>query len=239
MPAEKPRKQTVGDPARVSHPAAGLRRGGGLMMLAGSLLAVLFLFPGAATPPPTPGPGMPAQFAPGAVPTIGAPDLSATPEPSPAMQAAAPTPTPAAAPAPTPAGTPAPYRMPSGVDFLLKVPKLGYWAEVREGVSTYVLYYGPGHYPGTPMPGEVGNIGVAAHNSYWTAFAELKAGDRFILETRTASYTYTVASTRITEADDPQALAPTVDKRATLTTCWPLWAGILAKQRFVIVGIQA
>ena len=36
-----------------------------------------------------------------------------------------------------------------GIDFAIRVPKLRYFAAVREGVDTTVLYSGPGHYPGT------------------------------------------------------------------------------------------
>src|SRR5689334_22495810 len=58
----------------------------------------------------------------------------------------------------------------NGVDFAIQVPKLNYFAAVREGVSSGVLYGGPGHYPETPWPGDLGTVGVAAHNVYWINF---------------------------------------------------------------------
>src|SRR5438067_860893 len=69
-----------------------------------------------------------------------------------------------------PAVTPQPL---NGVDFAVRVPKLGYFAAVQEGVDSGVLAAGPGHYPATPWPGQTGNVGVAAHNTYWIKFGEL------------------------------------------------------------------
>ena len=41
-----------------------------------------------------------------------------------------------------------------GIDFAIRVPKLGYFAAVGEGTSSTILYSGPGHYPGTVWPGD-------------------------------------------------------------------------------------
>ena len=54
-----------------------------------------------------------------------------------------------------------------GVDFAIRIPKLDYFAAIREGVDSGVLYAGPGHYPATRWPGDPGTVGVAAHNVYW------------------------------------------------------------------------
>ena len=89
------------------------------------------------------------------------------------------------------------------VDFILKIPRLGYAAAVREGVSSSVLGFGPGHYPTTPEPGQAGDVGVAAHNTYWLGFGAVKPGDRIVLETRDAStYTYEVTGTRIVAPEE-------------------------------------
>ena len=53
-----------------------------------------------------------------------------------------------------PVQTPAPV---DGVDFAVRVPRLGYFAAVGEGVDSDVLINGPGHYPKTPWPGQPGN----------------------------------------------------------------------------------
>jgi LPXTG-site transpeptidase (sortase) family protein len=121
------------------------------------------------------------------------------------------------------------------VDFVLKIPRLGYAAAVREGVSSSVLEFGPGHYPTTPEPGQIGDVGVAAHNTYWLGFGGVKPGDRIVLQTRDAStYTYVVTGTRIVAPDETWVLDQPGGRRLTLTTCWPLWAGAMARQRLAI-----
>lgn len=125
-----------------------------------------------------------------------------------------------------------------GVDFLIKVPKIGYTAAVQEGVDDSKLAGGPGHYPTTPWPGQAGNIGVAAHNVYWIKFNDLQPGDEVVLQTRWGDYTYQVTGKTIVNPDNRQVLAPTPDDRLTLTTCWPLWAGAFATQRLIIFTQQ-
>ncbi len=122
------------------------------------------------------------------------------------------------------------------VAFAVRVPKLGYYAAVREGVSDSVLFAGPGHYPTTAAPGRQGNVGVAAHNTYWLQFGRLSRGDTVVLEARDGSYSYRVIETKVVKPGDRTVLASTPDHRLTLTTCWPLWAGALAPDRLAIVA---
>ncbi len=144
--------------------------------------------------------------------------------------------------------TPAPGHQASGpghvsqaapnIAFAMRVPRLNYFAAVRQGVSLDVLFAGPGHYPLTAMPGQAGNVGIAAHNTYWIAFGVLKPGDLVILETRYGTFTYKIYGSLIVSPTDPHVLAPTTDHRLTLTTCWPLWAGALATKRLVFQAEQ-
>jgi sortase A len=126
-----------------------------------------------------------------------------------------------------------------GVDFAIRVPKLGYFAAVREGTSTSVLYSGPGHYPGTVWPGDQGTVGVAAHNVYWINFPELKSHDEIDIETRYGTYKYRVTSSKVVNPDDRTVLVShAAGYNLVLTTCWPLWAGAFATQRYVIFASQ-
>ena len=123
----------------------------------------------------------------------------------------------------------------NGIDFAIKVPKLGYYAAVKEGTNSGVLYSGPGHYTETVWPGDPGTVGVAAHNVYWIDFPQLAKGDEIDLETRYGTYRYRVTDTEIVNPDDKTALIPHADGyHLTLTTCWPLWAGAFATQRYII-----
>ena len=126
-----------------------------------------------------------------------------------------------------------------GVDFAISIPKLNYFAAVKEGVSSTVLYDGPGHYPQTPWPGDPGMVGVAAHNVYWIDFPKLQPGDEVDIQTRYGNYRYRVTGSRIVNPDDRTVLVPsTAGFHLTLTTCWPLWAGAFATQRYVIFADQ-
>jgi sortase A len=143
----------------------------------------------------------------------------------------------AAPPVANPAvAAPAPV-LPSNAVFAIRVPKLGYYAAVSEGVGAAVLAGGPGHYPATPWPGQDGNVGVAAHNTFWIAFDRLASGDEIAVETRTGDVGYRVLASRVVDPSDRTVLAPTPGRhRLTLTTCWPLWAGALAPRRLAIVA---
>ena len=126
-----------------------------------------------------------------------------------------------------------------GVDFAIRVPKLDYFAAIKEGVDSSVLYASPGHYPHTPWPGDQGTVGVAAHNVYWINFPQLKNGDEIDLETRYGVYRYRVVSAEIVNPDNRTALiADAPGYNLALTTCWPLWAGAFATQRYVIHAEQ-
>jgi len=127
----------------------------------------------------------------------------------------------------------------NGVDFALQIPKLQYFAAVKEGIGSGVLYSGPGHYPTTRWPGDPGTVGVAAHNVYWINFPQLHAGDEIDLETRYGFYRYRVTDTEIVNPDNRTALiADANGYYLTLTTCWPLWAGAFATQRYIIHATQ-
>jgi sortase A len=126
-----------------------------------------------------------------------------------------------------------------GVDFAIRVPRLGYYAAVREGVDTTVLYSGPGHYPETPWPGRPGMVAVAAHNVYWIDFPQLSVRDEIDLETRYGTFRYRVTGSKIVSPNDRTVVMPSeAGYHLVLTTCWPLWAGAFATKRYVIFAEQ-
>jgi sortase A len=127
----------------------------------------------------------------------------------------------------------------NGIDFAIVIPRLHYFAAVKEGTTSTVLYSGPGHYVDTPWPGDPGMVGVAAHNVYWINFPQLKPGDEIDLETRYGEFRYHMTGSKIVNPDDRTVLVPSeAGFHLTLTTCWPLWAGAFATQRYVIFTDQ-
>jgi len=88
-------------------------------------------------------------------------------------------------------------------------------------------------------PGDPGTIGVAAHNVYWINFPQLAKGDEIDVETRYGLFRYRMTGSQIVNPDNRSVLVPYSDGyKLTLTTCWPLWAGAFAKQRYVIFAEQ-
>ncbi|MBV9292919.1 MAG: class E sortase [Frankiales bacterium] len=81
---------------------------------------------------------------------------------------------------------------------ILRIPRFGkHWHMVIvEGTEFSDLQKGPGHYPGTALPGQVGNFAVAGHRTtYLHPFYNidhLKPGTKIVLETKTMWFTYTV-----------------------------------------------
>jgi len=79
---------------------------------------------------------------------------------------------------------------------LIRIPKFGkkYVVPVLEGTSQEILAKGYGHFEDTADPGEVGNYAVAAHRvthgEPLRHMPDLRPGDKVIVETVDATYTY-------------------------------------------------
>lgn len=122
----------------------------------------------------------------------------------------------------------------------LQIPKIGVDWVVVEGVGPEALKKGPGHYPGTPFPGEPGNVVISGHrNIYGSPFwslDEIQSGDEIKLVTLTGTYVYRVASTKIVAPTEIGVIADTPGEyRLTLTTCHPKMG---AKKRLIVVAQQ-
>ncbi|MGI8697868.1 MAG: class E sortase [Mycobacteriales bacterium] len=154
-----------------------------------------------------------------------------------------------ARPQPSPASTSARVTLGDGVA-ILRVPRFGrgYVEVIVEGVGRTDLRHGPGHYPGTAMPGRVGNFAVAGHRTPFGApfarLGELRPGDAVVLETAHSWLTYRVTGSRIVAPTAVSVIAPVpgAPNRAptavtlTLTTCNPRYSD---RQRLVVFGVLA
>ena len=76
----------------------------------------------------------------------------------------------------------------------IRIPKIGINQVVVEGTDTPDLRKGPGHYTGTPLPGQGGNVAVAGHRTtYGHPFYNLdsvKIGDPIVLTTLQGIFVY-------------------------------------------------
>jgi sortase A len=126
---------------------------------------------------------------------------------------------------------------------VIKIDKIGVDEVVVQGTTVPDLRNGPGHYTGTPLPGQVGNAAIAGHRTtYGAPFSDLdqlSTGDTISVRTLTGTWKYVLV-------DDPfavkpsqtEVLDPTIDPASgqplatlTLTTCEPRYQ---ATERLVV-----
>ena len=121
---------------------------------------------------------------------------------------------------------------------VMRIPRFGgswKWI-VSEGVDDAVIADGPGHFPGTALPGARGNSAYAAHRAGhgdpFIDFDLLRPGDRVFLSQGRTTWTYAITTApRIIEVTDVWVLDPLPGRMLTLTTCWPKYGS--AKRMFV------
>lgn len=115
----------------------------------------------------------------------------------------------------------------------LKIPKIGVDVLVVQGTTPAALRAGAGHYVDTPLPGEVGNVGIAGHRTTYgrpfNRLDELHPGDQLTLQTPLAVYTYQAvapfdghANPWVVLPTDTSVVAQGTGRHLlTLTTCNP------------------
>ena len=121
---------------------------------------------------------------------------------------------------------------------IIEMPTIGVTKYVVAGVQTADLKKGPGHYPATPFPGELGNASIAGHRTtYGEPFRhldDLNIGDPIVItDLLGRQFTYLVSNQQVVEANDSWVVATTDPTKAilTLTTCHPEFS---AKQRLIV-----
>lgn len=121
----------------------------------------------------------------------------------------------------------------------IEVPRLGLKAAILQGDSSQVLRRGVGHLPGTPMPGEWGNVGLAGHrDTFFRPLRQIRPGDVISVRTLQGGFQYRVESTRVVSPADVGVLAPTNKYVLTLVTCFPFNYVGAAPNRFVVRALQ-
>jgi len=143
--------------------------------------------------------------------------------------------------APLPQPTPAPVDAYADVPIYqigtITIPKIGMTSPIFEGVWLTVVDHGPGHWPGTAMPGHIGNAVFAGHRVTHTHpflnVDQLAPGDQVIFDMRDGTYTYAVTSITIVDPSDLSITWPTRTPTITLFACNPKHS---AAQRIVVKG---
>jgi sortase A len=117
----------------------------------------------------------------------------------------------------------------------IRLPAAGLNDVMVEGTGGADLRTGPGHYPGTPLPGQPGTVAVAGHRTtYGAPFRHLDAvhpGDRVELAMPYGVFTYRVERTRIVPPTATWVTGRVAYDRLVLSACHPLYS---ASQRIVV-----
>lgn len=115
------------------------------------------------------------------------------------------------------------------------IPNIGVNFVVVEGTSVPDLKLGPGHYAGTPLPGQPGNAAIAGHRTTYLApfsnINELQTGDPIYITTVQGRFEYQVTRVFVVSPSDNAVLAASTAPELTLTTCNPRYS---ASQRLVV-----
>jgi sortase A len=117
----------------------------------------------------------------------------------------------------------------------IEIPKIGLSHRVMHGISLRNIDLGPSHWPGTAMPGEVGNTVFAGHRVTHThpflRINELVPGDLVIFHIGGLKSTYSVTGSEVVFPDNLSIVDQTDTATGTLFACHPPHS---AKQRYVV-----
>jgi sortase A len=128
---------------------------------------------------------------------------------------------------------------PQAVIGRLEIPRLKLSVMVREGADEGTLSRAVGHIPGTALPGNVGNVGLAGHrDTFFRALRNIRSDDTIELETTAGTYRYAVKSTRIVTPRDVSVLQASGGETLTLVTCYPFYYVGSAPKRFIVRATQ-
>ncbi len=121
---------------------------------------------------------------------------------------------------------------------LLSIPRIGMSdAAIVEGTAENQLQQGPGHYVGTALPGQAGNVAIAGHRTTYGApfydLNELQPGDPITIQTSQGIFKYQVVMSHVVSPSNVTVLDSSPENELTLTTCNPRYS---AATRLVVLA---
>jgi len=120
---------------------------------------------------------------------------------------------------------------------VLEIPAIRLHQVVVEGTSAADLMNGPGHMPGTAIPGTVGNSVIAARRVTFGApfgpLTQLRRGDRIRVVDGVGSSTYKVTRLLTVTSGQRDVVTPTTDDRITLISSD---SSLVTSGRLAVVG---
>lgn len=108
----------------------------------------------------------------------------------------------------------------------IQIPKIGVDVTIYEGIRLATLNGGPGHWPGSPLPGHPGNSVFTghrvSHNADFRDLDQLVPGDLVTFTGEDGRVTtYAVTGTVIVPPEGTWVLNQTANRTATLIACHP------------------
>ena len=117
----------------------------------------------------------------------------------------------------------------------IDIPRIGHTYNVIQGTATSDLEAGPGHYPGTALPGMGQTVGVAGHRTTYLApfrfINQIAKGDRIIVTMPYGTFTYVVQYHRIVLPTDVNVVDDVGYERLVLSACDPIYS---ATHRWIV-----
>ena len=117
----------------------------------------------------------------------------------------------------------------------IELTRIGVTAMILEGTDDRTLRRSVGHIPGTPLPGQPGNVAIAGHrDTFFRALRNVRQDDEITLMTLDGSYRYRVDSISVVGPEDTQVLDNSGGDILTLVTCYPFSFVGPAPRRFIV-----
>jgi len=120
----------------------------------------------------------------------------------------------------------------------IEIPRLGVSAVIRAGSDARTLRLAVGYIPGTALPGDRGNFGLAGHrDTFFRRLRDINPDDEIRIVTADGVFNYYVQRTTIVMPQDVWVLDPTTYPALTLVTCYPFNYIGSAPKRFIVRAV--
>ena len=120
---------------------------------------------------------------------------------------------------------------------IIRIPSVDIEVAALQGDRENEFRIGAGHYTGSLLPGQGGNILIGAHRtSYFRNFEYLELGAEIEFATNYGRFTYEVDDMFLIDGKDHSIGEPTKEEQLTLYTCYPFGFIGNAPQRYVVVS---
>jgi sortase A len=108
----------------------------------------------------------------------------------------------------------------------IRISRIGANFVFVSGVGKESLKKGPGHYDGSPLPGQPGTVSIAGHRTTYSApfrrMDRVRRGDRISLTMPYGRFTYRIEGLRVVLPQNTGVLKHVRHNRLVLTTCTPV-----------------